>query len=297
MKLLLVLNPKAAHGRARQMIPQIEREMASAGIEAKMLCTGRPGHAEELVRDARVELYDGIAAAGGDGTLFESLNGLMSHPPGARPPLGLVPLGTGNAFSRDIELAPGHWREGIAQIARRKTRKVDVGLITTGPERLHFLNIAGIGFVTEAGKTSARLKFAGRMAYSLGTLWQCLRLQSYRLHIMVDGHEIRQDSLFLEVSNSRYTGTTFLIAPGARINDGLLDVVLVSKLSRRRLVRLFPSIYSGTHVEHPEVTVLQARIIEILAPANLGLMVDGERRSCTPARIECLPGAIEMFAG
>jgi len=297
MKLLLVLNPHAAHGRAREWHEQIRDQMKSSGIEATVMTTEYPGHARELVRDARIELYDGVAAAGGDGTLFESLNGLMAHGPDARPPLGLIPLGTGNAFSRDLGLAPNRWREGIQKIAEGLTRKVDVGLINCGSGAFHFLNIAGVGFVAEAGKASVRLKSIGRMAYSLGTLWQCLRLRSYALQIDVDGKAIRQDSLFMQVSNSRYTGTTFLIAPRARIDDGLLDVVLVSRVSRMRLLRLFPSVYSGRHVEQPEVSVIQARTIEIRAPAGLELMVDGELRGTTPARIECLPLAIEMFSG
>jgi diacylglycerol kinase (ATP) len=296
MKLLLVVNPRAAHGRARQWLQQIRDQFEHGGMDATVVTTESPGHAKRLVAEARLQHYDGVAAAGGDGTLFESLNGLMTHLPDARPPLGLIPLGTGNAFSRDIGLAPGQWREGVELIARGKTRRVDVGLIKCGSDVIHFLNIAGVGFVSEAGKTSARLKFAGRMAYTLGTLWQCLRLRSYELKIDVDGTAISQNSLFIEVSNSRYTGTSFLIAPDARIDDGLLDVVWVRDVSRLRLLRLFPSIYSGRHVEHEEVAFARARVIEIQGPPGLELMVDGELRGITPARIECLPGAIEMFA-
>lgn len=296
MKLFVVLNPEAAHGRAARRSDEIRAALATADIDATVEVTQRPGHAEELVRATRLDDYDGVAAAGGDGTLFEALNGLMAHQADERPPLGLIPLGTGNAFARDLGLAPGAWREGIDLIARGATRRVDAALLESGSERFYFLNAAGLGFVAEAGRAAARLKFTGPLAYTLGTLRRCLRLRSRELRIEVDGLSIRQDSLLMEVSNSRYTGTSFLIAPEAEIDDGLLDVVLVSELPLWRLLRLFPTIYAGRHVDHQEVTVMKGRKIAIHGPAGLEFMVDGEFCGTTPARIECLPGAIEMFA-
>lgn len=99
----------------------------------------------------------------------------------------------------------------------------------------------------------------------------------------------------MEASNSRYTGSSFLIAPDARIDDGELDLVIVRRLPRLRLLRLFPTIYSGQHINHDEVTVLKGREIEIRGPAGLEFMVDGEFRGVTPARISCQRHAIEMF--
>lgn len=295
-KLFAVFNPGAANGRARRWLGDIRAGLERAGFDATLEVTEHAGHGTELVRGASVERFDAIAAIGGDGTLFETLNGLMLHAPNRRPPLGLIPLGTGNAFSRDIGLAPDQWREGIELIARGTTRKVDVGRLECRGFAGFFLNIAGIGFVTRVGRTSARLKVTGRMAYTLGTLRHCLFLRSHPLELEIDGHAIRQDSLFLEVANSRFTGTSFQIAPAARIDDGWLDMVLVRRLSRRRLLRLFPTIYSGRHVEHEEVTTLQGREIVIHGPGGLEFTVDGEFCGATPARIRCLPAAIEIFA-
>ena len=181
-------------------------------------------------------------------------------------------------------------------IAQGVTRSVDVAQIECGSERFFSLNIAGFGFVTDVGKTAVRLKFAGRSAYTLATLWRCLRLRSHELKIEVDGQVIAQDNLFVEVSNSRYTGTSFLIAPAAKIDDGRLDIILARRLPRRRLLRLFPSVFKGRHVGFDEVTMLQGSDITIHSPHGLQLMVDGEFRGETPARIKCLPGAVEVFS-
>ncbi len=102
--------------------------------------------------------------------------------------------------------------------------------------------------------------------------------------IELDGEEIRQDNVFVTISNTQYTGTHFLIAPGAVIDDGLLDVTLLRRLPRHRLLRLFPTIYHGGHVEQPEVTVHKASEITIRSPNDMLMGPDGEFRGRTPAR-------------
>jgi len=160
----------------------------------------------------------------------------------------------------------------------------------------HFLNIVGAGLPVDAMKTAGRLKPAGNMAYTLATLWHAMKLKSYPLHVEIDGKDIRQDSMFVEISNTRYTGTSFLIAPGAVLDDGFLDVVLLSRLSRRRLLRLFPTIYSGRHVLHDEIRTFRAREIRILGPSGMGLAPDGECRGCTPATVTCLHRDLQIFS-
>ena len=296
MKLLLVFNPQAGGGRAKKLLSAVRSDFQGAGIVPTVAVTEYSGHAERIVSEADLAEFDAVAVAGGDGSLFQAVNGMMNHPAEARLPLGLVPMGTGNAFCRDIGLVPDAWRSGVQLICAGNLKRVDVGRIQSGSGTFFFINIAGFGFVTDAGKTAARLKFTGRSAYTLATLWRCLRLRSHALELEVDGQLFTENNLFVEISNSRYTGTSFLISPGARIDDGLLDITMVRRLSRSRLLRLFPTIYSGKHVQYDEVTTLQGREISIRAPAGLELMVDGEFRGSTPARIDCLAGAIEMFA-
>ena len=144
-------------------------------------------------------------------------------------------------------------------------------------------------------QTAKRLKPIGNTAYTLATLWQVLKFKSYPLEIELDGTVIRQDNVFVTISNTRYTGTHFLIAPGASIDDGLLDVTLLEKLPRHRLLSLFPTIYEGRHVEHAEVATYKAARIVIHAPRAMLLGPDGEFRGTTPAEITCLQQDLEIF--
>jgi diacylglycerol kinase (ATP) len=291
----MVFNPHAAVGRAGRLLPDL-----CAALERfatlEVVQTRGAGDAVERVAQADLSGYDGLIAAGGDGTLFEVLNGLYAHPVERRIPLGLVPVGTGNAFARDLGLRPGDWEKGVGIIRAGRLRRVDVGRVTHEGGAYHFLNIVGAGLPVDAMRAAERLKFLGKSAYSVAALWRAMRLRTYPLRVEIDGELIEQEALFVEISNSRYTGTSFLMAPAAELDDGLLDVTLLRRLSRRRLLRLFPTIYHGRHVEYAEVLTRKARCVRLMAPPGLQLAPDGEFRGCTPATVECLRRDLSIFA-
>lgn len=300
MRLLLVFNPHAAFGRARRLLARVKRVLETFA-QVDVLQTTGPGNAVRRVTEATLTNYDGLIAAGGDGTLFEVLNGLYRHDRKRRLPLGLIPVGTGNAFARDLGLLPGDWEKGVALIRAGHVRRVDVGRVDQDPggansQPFYFLNIIGAGLPVDAMRLAEHIKFVGRSAYSLAAFWCAMKLKSYPLSIELDGELIEQDALFVEVSNTRYTGTHFLMAPGARLDDGLLDLTLVRRLPRGRLLRLFPSIYEGGHVAYEEVLTRQARTICINAPAGMVLAPDGEFYGQTPVRISCLQRDLDIFA-
>ena len=122
-----------------------------------------------------------------------------------------------------------------------------------------------------------------------------MKLKSYPLELEIDGRQVHSDNVFVTISNSRYTGTHFLIAPGASIDDGLLDITILRKLRRSRLLSLFPTIYDGRHVEFDEVSTYQASSIIIHSPEAMLLGPDGEFCGVTPAEINCLPKDLTIF--
>ena len=294
MNLLLVFNPQAGGGRAERLVADVTAALQKfASVESHP--TGAPGDATRDLATADLDGFDGVIAAGGDGTLFEVVNGLcMRH--GDVPPLGVLPIGTGNAFARDLGLRPGDWAGGVDLVRAGHTRLMDIGRVEDGQGHYHFINIVGAGLPVAAMLTAERLKTLGRSAYSVAALWQALRGRHERFELELDGDRIAFEGLFMEAANTRYTGTSFLIAPDARPDDGLLDVVMVRRLPRRRVLRLFPTIYSGRHVDYPEVEIRQASEVRIAAPGGLPLTPDGELRGVTPAVVRCLPRRLAVFA-
>jgi diacylglycerol kinase (ATP) len=296
LKLLIIFNPHAAHGRSVKKLAAIRAAFEDLGFDATFMPTRHAGHARELVANARLSEFDGLVAAGGDGTVFEVLNGLYQHPKPGRIPLGLLPIGTGNAFARELDLRPDVLTQAIELLRRGRTRQVDVGYVKSADGSFYFVNIVSMGFAVDAGLTAQKIKFLGETAYTLATLWQVLRLKSYPLVLEIDGRPVASDNVFVTFSNSRYTGTHFLIAPDAKIDDGQLDVTILDSLPRSRLLKLFPTIYSGRHIEYKEVSSYRASRIIIRSPQGLLLGPDGEFCGRTPAEISCLPGDLTIFS-
>jgi diacylglycerol kinase (ATP) len=294
MKVLLVYNSYAGHGHAGKILPQVEAALTDFGIEFDLQLTNYPGHGIEITQNADLSLYDGLIAAGGDGTLFEVINGYFHNTGDVRIPIGILPVGTGNAFARDLEQDVTNWMEAIQIIADRKTRKVDVGKYHSHGQDYYYLNILGIGFVADVTRIAHKLKMFGNISYTLGVFYRTIFLSADKMSVKIDGQQFERECTFIEISNTRYTAN-FLMAPNAVIDDGLLDVTIAKKLSRRRLLYCFPKIFTGEHILLPEVETFQAKSIKIVSTKPKVLSPDGELIGITPVEIECLKQAVEVY--
>ncbi|MBE9549461.1 MAG: diacylglycerol kinase family lipid kinase [Proteobacteria bacterium] len=294
-KLLLVTNPKAASGHGQKFVPEIVQRFASRAIQSEIFCSDYAGHIESYIGKCDLSPYSAVIAIGGDGTLHEVLNGLYQQDKTRRIPLGLIPAGTGNAFARELGLFAGQWQQAVDVICAGKIRCVDSARYRYPGHQRYFINIINMGFGVDAGRTAKKLKFLGNSSYTLGTLWQTLFLRSWPLTITLDGKRMEQSTVLASVSNSRYTGTSFLIAPDAQVDDGLLDVLILTDISRLRILRLFPSIYKGEHIHYPEVTITRAKHILIETEELKELTPDGEFNGCTPVEIDCLKQDVEFL--
>ncbi len=295
-KILLVFNPRAAHGRARKLLPEIRKHFEEHQLAVEVRFTEYRSHGTEIVANADFAQFDGVVAAGGDGTVFEMINGYFRNQSPKRIPIGVVPIGTGNAFARDLDLQSDDWQKAIDFIGRNKPVKIDVARFETEGKEHYFLNIIGVGFVTDVMATSVKLKFLGNLAYILSVFYQLLFLKTHTFTVTVDGKADRVEAIMIEIANTRYTGRDFLMAPQAKFDDGLLDVLVLGKASRLRLLRLFPSLFSGKHLSAPEVETFQTPKIGVQTEHSRLLGPDGELFGSTPLQVECLPQAVEIFA-
>jgi diacylglycerol kinase (ATP) len=297
LPLRVIFNPGAGSGRAGRIRADLGSAFIDRGVDVEFVDTKAPGHARELARQAALDRVDGVVVVGGDGTLFEVVNGLAELPAGQRPPLGVVPLGTGNAFARDLGLAPWQWQDAVAQICAGRTSSVDIARATFAAGTFHFINVIGCGFVVSAGRMAQHAKWLGKSAYQAGVLLALPRLRPLAFVIDVDGVRHEQEACLVTISNSRFTGTDFQIAPDAKFDDGLLDILVVRSVTRRRLLQVLPSVRHGGHLGEPEVTVLRGRSIVLHEPAGLELAPDGEFLGDLPATIECQQGALSLYVG
>lgn len=294
MKNLIIFNPWAGHGHAGKILPQIEAYLHEIDFDYDILITEHQGHGVDLTRDADFSQYGGVIAAGGDGTLYEVINGYYRNDSPVRIPIGVLPVGTGNAFVRDMDLHHHDWKPALDIIKTGATRKFDVGHFTTEGKTFYYLNILGLGLVADIGATALKMKALGNISYTLGSLYHILKLKPFTIKMEIDDQVIERENVFVEISNTRYTAN-FLMAPAAKTDDGLLDVTILGPKSRIGLIRSFPKIITGEHIHMKEVECFQASNIRIETNIPKILTPDGELMGSTPLEVDCLKQAIEVF--
>jgi len=295
LKLFYLNNPACNNGKGAKFGSLIRSSLDKRNVDYDFIQTEYAVHATEIIINLNFDNYDAIALSGGDGTLFEVINGYFLNNSTKRIPIGIIPIGRGNAFARDLNLFPQKWEESIDALLSNKTKMTDVGFCKTANKKFYFINILGLGFVTDVASTAFRLRLFGHLSYILGVFHRTISLKSFSLTLEYDGNIIERENVFVEVSNTRYTGKDFLMAPEALINDGLFDIVLLNKLSRKRILQALPKIFSGSHIKMKEVEYYKAKKIKITTIPIKELTPDGQLMESTPIEIECINNALEVF--
>ncbi|MDX9722524.1 MAG: diacylglycerol kinase family lipid kinase [Myxococcota bacterium] len=294
MRWVLITNPAAGAGRSQSQLRDALVKLRAAGLRFELFESERPGQVQELARQAYLDGARAFIAAGGDGTVFALLNGLLPVAK-QRPTLAVLPLGTGNCFAADcgVPTLP----DALRALTCGQRRPVDVLHLEHAEGELYFANLLSVGFSARVGAlTNRHLKPLGVLGYSLAVL---LCVASHRHEAFAlrgeDGCLDARPCTLLSFSNSRLTGGNMLMAPYARLDDGLLDLIRVGPLARHQLLAAFPRIFRGTHVELPETEYYQRKRIELACKRPVDVMVDGEVLQLTLRSLQVLPGAIEVL--
>lgn len=273
----VILNPVAGGGRAGRMAAAIAGELASRGIAADVMLTRARGHAFELAAEAASD-HELIVAAGGDGTIHEVANGLLSvEPHRRRARLAVLPIGTGNDFAK---LLGGHRLEhAFDRILRGEPRLLDVGLVRWADQAEYFINGMGTGIDVEVVRQIARPpRFRGVAGYLVGVLRALRVFEPIRARLRVDGTELDRRVMIVGVGNGVSQGGGFYITPDARPDDGRLDLCVIDEMSLPRVLVTLPQLMRGRHVSHPSVTMMTFERLEIETDAPLFFQLDGELR-------------------
>jgi diacylglycerol kinase (ATP) len=293
---LAVINPAAGGGRCRKLVgPALDR-LRAGGVELEVTETTAPGQGIQLVRDAYAKGYRRFIAVGGDGTSYEIVNGLFPEAENKElPTLGFLPLGTGNSFLRDF--GSGGVEFAIEALLAGRSQTCDVLRLTHRDGVLYYINLLSMGFAADVATMRAR-RFSGwgEPGYQLSIFSQLIRFNRRPFPLRVDGEELldRRRSLFLTFNNSKYTGGTMMIAPKAEVNDGLIEFVRWGPIGRLGLIRNLPTLYDGTHINHPLAERRAAKRIDFHLEAPIDVMVDGEVLTLHCETLDVLPSALTV---
>ena len=294
---LVIVNPAAGSGRCGKRAPAAIERLRGAGLDLEVRETKAPGDATRIAREGWGEGFRRFIAAGGDGTDFEVLNGIMpaALDGGETPHLGFLPLGTGNAFLRDFSSQGVEY--AIESLIEGRRRRTDVLVLHHDEGSHYFINLIGFGVPVDVTLWAAGgLKRLGPLGYVLGVVLTLVNLRFPRFPMRVGGGELVDGPVTqLCVCNSRYT-SDMLIAPQADHRDGLADVVRVDPMGRIELLRAFPTIFKGTHLELDKVHVESAAEIFFELEEAVDMMIDGEVLRLRPRRVEALKEVLEICA-
>jgi YegS/Rv2252/BmrU family lipid kinase len=289
----MIVNPSGGTRRGLAILDQVHPLLARHGIALDVYRTEHRGHATEIVRLLDFAGLDGLGVIGGDGTIHEVVNGLLARTDSSRLPLGLIPAGTGNTIQHDLGCDDPV--RAVENIVAGRRRKIDAVHVSMPNQVAYCLNIVGWGAVTDINRTADRWRMLGPSRYAAATLWHVVWGRPRRTRLVQDGEASELELLFAIGCNTTTTGRGMLLAPQARIDDGKVDLVVLRRCSRLQMLRMFLSVYRGTHLVSPHMDYRQVRSFSILDEHPEPLNLDGEILGESPLSAEVVPGAVEVF--
>ncbi len=291
-----VVNPVAGGGRGTSRWRRVGRHLERTGHHVDTFMTDGPGHATTLTCELIERGYRTVIAVGGDGTVHEAINGLAdSGSNRSRVLFATLPSGTGMDFARSAGLPRGE-RSFVEHLLHAPERRIDLGLATFAGSRV-FVNFAeiGLGSAVIAREPQYSRHWPGRLAYVLAAIDAGLREPLVRGRILVGGSTVYEGAVTsVVIANSRFFGGGMKIAPQAKSDDGLLDVVALTDFSRSELVTQAWKIYPGLHVGHHKVLWLRTTELAVETDGVPQLDLDGELYTGAPYSFSVLPGELRL---
>jgi YegS/Rv2252/BmrU family lipid kinase len=278
---ILLVNPTAGRGRAGRLAPEAERAIRAAWGAVDLIETAGPGAAVEQVRQAVEAGAERIVVLGGDGTLHEAANGLLRASVTERPPIAILPAGTGNDYAKMARTLGHGTAEAVRRLARGSVRQFDVGCAWGE----FFLNSVGIGFDAEVARVVSRWTWVTGLPAYLAAVFQVLaHFEPVDVEVQTDSGNFTDRLLLLEVAIGPCVGGGFRLTPDAEPDDGLLDICAIRHLWIPGVLLRLPLVMIGRHTGLRHVRMQQSRRVSVRPRSGtLHAQFDGELREVAGA--------------
>lgn len=292
----LIVNPSAGGGKSRRLAPVAHEALVALGLEVRRVETRDLGHARQLAVEA-AQAGETVVSLSGDGLVGEIADVLREVPGSV---LGILPGGRGNDLARVLGI-PDDVRAACSVIAAGHVREIDLGIVTkAGSEAAPraFVGIASAGFDSVANRIANEAPpWLGGLVYAYGALRALISWQPARFEIELkpSGERHSFSGYSIAAANSRAYGGGMVAAPDAMLDDGLLEIVAIERVSRLRFLANLPRVFKGTHVELPTVRVFRAAKVEISSEHPFQMYADGDPIGELPVRVSAQRGAVRML--
>ena len=290
----LMINPTSGKNTGAQVGQQALSLVRDAGVDVLDLSASDARSAVEQGRAAIGSgAIDRLVVGGGDGMVHLGANLCAGTPVS----LGVIAAGTGNDIARELGLPVRDAAASVQRILSSSTRQVDAARHTTATgEQKWFLGVLAAGFDAVVNERANQLTWPkGPMRYNLAILRELPVFRAIPYTLVLDGERIDTEAMLVAVGNGPAYGGGMRVTPGASFDDGLLDVLILRKISTFEFLRVFPKVFKGTHVSHPAVQIRRARTVSLEAEGIVSY-ADGERFAPLPMSMEVVPGALTVLA-
>jgi YegS/Rv2252/BmrU family lipid kinase len=287
-----LVNRFAGHGRTVKRLPNIWQSFKVASIDHDTFYSEYPGYFLDFITNEKLEKYDGLVVVGGDGTIHEVVNGLMKSGQGSHLPLGIIPGGSGNAFADDLGIKNSS--QAIKQIVSGQLHSIDIMQISRGDNISYAFNIIAWGIASDVNIRAEKLRRLGNSRYSLSAIISILNLNKKPILLHLDNDVVDDKVILFVALNTVHTGKGMKMAPHAKLNDGLIDLLLLKDASRLRILKIFIQLFSGKHITDPLIEYRHAKTFSIQTKGDR-LNIDGENIGQTPIEVSLIPSALKVF--
>ena len=286
--LILAINPASGRGRAQRQAKLAGEYFRSRDIDVREIeGTSLQDFRKKLLIFLDSEKVSGVIALGGDGFIHEIIQHLVSRDI----PLGVIPCGTGNDFARSIGVFDLPFSRQLELIEKHDATHIDLGTV----QDQWFAAILSSGFDALVNDRANSMRWPrGRMRYNIAMIEKLIALRPHSYRIRVDERYLEVQATLVTVANGSSYGGGMKVCPDASINDGLFDVMVLGRVSRIELLKVFPKVYRGGHVGHPAVTFYRCNEIEIDGSGSS--FADGEPIAQLPLRAKCVSAALKVWA-
>ena len=294
MKFIITVNPHGGTKKGPQILKKVKPIFEASGTDLFIIETTFAGHAKELANQLGLTEYDGFIGIGGDGTLHEIINGMLSRPDGNKIPIGIIPGGSGNSYMHDLNLTDP--LKAAKAIIQGNTKFLDTARVEVNHVVKYANNMIGWGLVTDVGKKAEHYRWMGTNRYTILSVMEVFHHKRRSATLKMDNKKIEDEFTFIIACNSMHVGKGMKMAPKARLDDGLIDLIVIrAGASRTRLLQVLPKLFDGSHINEPEVEYIQTSKFSLIPETDEILNIDGEIMGSTPIKVDMIPKAFEMF--
>jgi len=286
-EIALIVNPTSGRGRGARAGREAAARLHHAGHAVRQLVGRDVRESQDMAREAVAQGTDALVVVGGDGMVHLGLQAVG----GTDVPFGVVPAGSGNDFARAIGVPLRDPTAAASIVVTGAERRIDLGRV--GDQ--WFAGVVAAGFDARVNDRANRMKWPrGRMRYNAAMLVELGVFQPVPYVLDLDGEAWETSAMLVTIGNIPSYGGGMKVTPGAILDDGLLDIMIVKPLSKARFLTVFPRVYTGSHVDLPFVEIRRAKQVRIDAP-GITTYADGERLGPLPQTFEAVPAALRVL--